>query len=290
MESWQPYVLTTRNVSVHSENKIHDDREAKRYGFKGGLVPGTAVYAHMTRPVVARFGEAWLARNSGVLTLLKPAYEGERLEVTVQPAAAGGDAAAPANPRASGADAIAPGANSRALRVSIANAGREVLATLDSAMPDPLPAPDPLCRLVQPRTDAPRVPIGWDAVKVGEPLRALVWEPGVAQQEEWCGGVSDDLPVYRGPRAPVHPGLIVQAANRALGNHYVLKPWIHVGSRILTRGLLRVGQRVEVRAVPVERWEKKGHQYFRVYVALLAQDEPLVEIWHTAIFTVRLAA
>ena len=267
MESWQPYVVTTRNVSVHSENKIHDDREAKRYGFKGGLVPGTAVYAHMTRPVVARFGEAWLARNSGSLALLKPAYEGERLAVTVQPAAAEADATA--------------------LRVSVANAGGEVLATLDTAMPDPPPAPDPLCRISPPRTDGPRIPIGWDAVKVGAPLRALDWEPGAAQQEEWCAGVSDDLPLYRGPGAPVHPGLIVQAANRALGNHYVLEPWIHVGSRILTRGLLRLGQRVEVRAVPVERWEKKGHQYFKVYVALTVADDPLVEVWHTAIFSVR---
>jgi hypothetical protein len=165
-----------------------------------------------------------------------------------------------------------------------------VVATLDTAMPEPLPPPDPQCRMTPERTDGPRVPIAWDAVTVGKPLRALAWEPTPAQQEEWCGGVSDDLPLYRGPRAPVHPGLIVQAANRVLGNHYVLKPWIHVGSRILTRGLLRIGQRVEVRAVPEERWEKKGHQYFRVYVALMADDHPVVEIWHTAIFTVRPAA
>jgi len=267
MESWQPYVLTTRNVAVHSDNKIHDDREAKRYGFKGGLVPGTAVYAHMTRPVVDRFGEAWLSCNSGELALLKPAYEGERLEVTVQPAG--------------------PGPDPAGLKVSIANAGRAVLATLDTAMPDPPPQPDPQCRMIPDRSDGPRIPIGWDAVNAGKPMRALNWEPTLAQQEEWCSGVSDDLPLYQGARAPVHPGLILQAANRVLGNHYVLKPWIHVGSRILTRGLLRIGQRVEARAVPETRWENKGHHFFRVYVALMADNFPLVEIWHTAIFTVR---
>jgi hypothetical protein len=270
MESWPPYLVTTRNTSARSDNKIHDDREAKRYGFKGGLVPGTALYAHLTRPIVARHGAAWLERNSGELALLKPAYEGERLEITVQE--------------------DAPGRDHPAHRASIADSKQTLLATLDTAMPGHLAAPDPWSRIVPERTEAPRIPIGWDAVKVGEPLRALAWGQTVAQQEEWCAGVSDDLPIYRGAGAPVHPGLILQAANRALGNHYVLAPWIHVGSRILTRRALRIGQTAEVRATPIERWEKKGHQFFKVYVALVVDDEALAEIWHTAIFTVRLAA
>lgn len=266
MESWQPYDVTTRNVSINVENKIHDNEEAKRYGFKGGLVPGTAVYAHMTRPVVARLGEAWLAQNYGELALLKPAYEGDKLRVTVKQAS-GGDRSA--------------------LSVSIANAENLELATLETAIPAQSPPPDPLSGMTPDRSGGPRIPISWDAVVVGRPMRAMPWEPNVAQQETWCQGVSDDLAIYRGARAPVHPGLIVQAANHVLGNHYVLKPWIHTGSRIVTRGLLRLGQKIEVRAVPIERWEKKGHQFFKVYTAMVVDGRPLVEIWHSAIFSVR---
>lgn len=33
------------NTAHASENRIHDDATAKRYGFAGGLVPGVDVYA-----------------------------------------------------------------------------------------------------------------------------------------------------------------------------------------------------------------------------------------------------
>jgi hypothetical protein len=269
MESWQPYSVTTRNVSVASENKIHDDAEAKRYGFKGGLVPGTVMYSHMTRPVVGRFGEKWLGRNAGEVVLLKPTYEGERLSVTA---------------------ADAPGGNRNAVKVSLVNADGLCLATLETAVPEQLPAPDPLSRMEPDRSGGARIPIGWDAVIVGKPLKVLPWQPTSADQSAWCTGVSDDLPVYRGKNAPLHPGFILQTANRAFSNHFQVKPWIHVSSRIVTRGVLRVGQSIEVRAHPLERWEKKGHQFVKLYVAMIAAGEPLVEIWHTAIFTVRPAA
>jgi hypothetical protein len=121
-------------------------------------------------------------------------------------------------------------------------------------------------------------------------MKALQWEPTAASQAEWCAGVSDDLPIYRGPHAPVHPGTVLQAANLAFRNHFELKPWIHVGSRILTRGALRVGQAIDVRAQPVERWEKKGHQFVKLYMAMIVGGELRAEVWHSAIFTVRPAA
>jgi hypothetical protein len=44
------------NISVASENKIHDDAVAKQFGFEGGLVPGVEVYAYMTTLPVRHFG------------------------------------------------------------------------------------------------------------------------------------------------------------------------------------------------------------------------------------------
>ncbi|HUJ76970.1 MAG TPA: hypothetical protein VL359_19045 [bacterium] len=267
MEAWQPYSVATRNVSINSENKIHDDSVARRYGFSGGLVPGTTVYAHMTRPLVARWGLDWLERNTGELVLLKPAYDGEQLLVTV------GDAPAAAGPRA--------------VTVRIANGQQQELARLVTA-PAPQPPPPEAQWQRPPAAPGERTPISWDAVRVGVPLRGFLWQPGPADQQFWCDGVRDDLPVYRtGPGAPVHPGLVLQAANQVLSRHYVLQPWIHAGSRIVTRAALRVGQPIEMRGIPLEKWERKGHQFFTVYVTMLQGGQPAVEVWHTAIFAVR---
>jgi hypothetical protein len=51
-----PYQVEAFNTAAQSENKIHDDAVARRFGFKGGLVPGVEVYAYMTHVPVARWG------------------------------------------------------------------------------------------------------------------------------------------------------------------------------------------------------------------------------------------
>ena len=51
-----PYPVEAFNASKESENKIHDDAVARRFGFRGGLVPGVDVYAYMTHLPVQRWG------------------------------------------------------------------------------------------------------------------------------------------------------------------------------------------------------------------------------------------
>ena len=41
----ETYRVTAYNTSKQSENKIHDDAVARRFGFSGGLVPGVDVMA-----------------------------------------------------------------------------------------------------------------------------------------------------------------------------------------------------------------------------------------------------
>ena len=72
-----PYHVEAFNTAKESENKIHDDAVARRFGFKGGLVPGVEVYAYMTHLPVARWGRAWLDRGSAECRLLKPVYDGD---------------------------------------------------------------------------------------------------------------------------------------------------------------------------------------------------------------------
>src|SRR5215475_7605769 len=57
-----------------SENRVHQDDMAQKYGFKGGLVPGVIMYAWMTHPVVAALGPAWLERGLFETRFPKPIY------------------------------------------------------------------------------------------------------------------------------------------------------------------------------------------------------------------------
>src|SRR5215471_10381328 len=77
-----PYRVEAYNTAHFSENKIHDDEVARRYGFSGGLVPGVDVYAYMTHAALARWGRAWLERGRAECRFLKPVYEGETATVT----------------------------------------------------------------------------------------------------------------------------------------------------------------------------------------------------------------
>ena len=76
------YRVKARNTSSNSENKIHDDATARRYGFRGALVPGVTVYAYLTEPAVAAFGSAWLERGTATVRFLKPVLDGEEVQVT----------------------------------------------------------------------------------------------------------------------------------------------------------------------------------------------------------------
>src|SRR6267154_542048 len=53
-----PYRVSAYNTAHESENNIHDDATARRFGFGGGLVPGVDVYGYITHMPVARCGPA----------------------------------------------------------------------------------------------------------------------------------------------------------------------------------------------------------------------------------------
>ena len=261
------YRVRTVNVSINSANKIHDDTTAARYGFRGGLVAGTLVYAHMTTPLVQHFGASWLDHSVSELRLLQPAYDGEWLSVDVRRAE--GDAGGP-------------------WRAVVHNEARAELATLETWPEAPLPPVDARAAMVPaPPGDAP-IPIHWDAVHIDAPLRALRWDLSEDDHHAWCKSAGDALPLYQDGEAPrIQPGRVLQGANQVFGHHFRLEPWIHTGSRIIHRGPLRIGDPVEIRAMPIEKWERKGHQFVTLYVVFLNGGLPAVEVLHTAIFKVR---
>ena len=78
----ETYRVSAYNTSRQSENKIHDDAVARKFGFSGGLVPGVDVLAYMIHLPVAKWGRAFLERGLIEARFTKPVYDGEFADVT----------------------------------------------------------------------------------------------------------------------------------------------------------------------------------------------------------------
>jgi hypothetical protein len=79
----------------------------------------------------------------------------------------------------------------------------------------------------------------------------------------------------------------LRQCNRIFSEHFVLGPWIHVASEITTYGPCRVGERLEVRGVPVEKFAKKGHEFVVLDVRILTDGVVAQQVKHTCIFRPR---
>lgn len=286
-EALPPYRVRTHNASEHSENRMHSDEVARQFGFKGALVPGVTVFAHMTRPLVERYGEAWLRRGIAEVAFAKPAYEGELLTVTTRASSADADARQSPGSSPSG-EALGDDEAAHFLELSCTNAEGVELARMRSHIATTSPTADSRSDIPPAAPTGERPLAAWDLMEVGKPFPALAWKPTAADNLQWCADVRDDLALYRtGDDAPVHPGFVLRQANFALRNRFTLPAWIHTGSRIVFHRLLRTGREYEVRAIPEEKWERKGHEFVRLYVAVRCGSETFAEIAHTAIFRPR---
>ena len=78
----ETYRVSAYNTAKQSENKMHDDTVARRFGFSGGLVPGVDVMAYMMHLPVAKWGRAFLERGLIEARFVKPVYDGETADVT----------------------------------------------------------------------------------------------------------------------------------------------------------------------------------------------------------------
>lgn len=247
---------------------MHSDDVAAAYGFKGALVPGVTVFSHMTQPLVAKHGAEWLARGSAEVEFAKPAYEGELLSIKAAPAA---------------------DANSYAL--TCLNEQGVELARMSAQLCDAPPVADKRAAFKPAAATGERPEVTWDLMQAGKPFPALTWRPTPADNLEWCADSRDELAIYREGVAPLlHPGFVLRQANLVLRNRFTLPAWIHTGSRIVFHAAARAGEAFEVRAIPEEKWQHKGHEFVRLYVCILRDGRVVTEILHTAIFRPRKVA
>ena len=259
----KPYVVEAYNTAKQSENKMHDDTVARRFGFSGGLVPGVDVYAYMTHVPVAHWGRDFLARGTVDCRLLKPVYDGETATVT-------------AAERDGGLDLV------------VTSRG-ETCATGHASLPDgPAALPDWAASGAAAAASA-RPPADEISLKTGTWLGIKPFETLADWAETYLKDVRETEPLYR-REGLVHPGQILRAMNWALSHNVVLGPWIHVGSTVHNLALPQLGRSLTARALVTGNYERKGHRFVELDGLVLASGVPVARIAHTAIYQPRQAA
>jgi len=258
-----PYEVRAHNLSAQSENKIHDDSVARRFGFTGALVPGVEVYAYACHPAVARWGRAWLEHGSAECRFQSPVYDEDLVTVEATEAADG-------------------------LALTVRR-GEAFCATGQAALPAPAAMPDAAAWAWRaPPTTRP--PAGEESLAAGTVLGTAPLEVTPAVAAAYLAAVREADPIYAA-EGLVHPGQVLRLCNQALVQNVVLGPWIHVGSRVRNLAAARVGQALTARARVVENVERKGHRIVELDVLVVdGTGAPLAHILHTAIWRPRQVA
>ena len=262
------YRVKARNTSSNSENKIHDDDVARRYGFRGALVPGVTIYAYLTEPLVAAFGSAWLERGTASVRFGKPVLDGEELHATGVVTAR---------------DSKGAGAT-----VTGTTAAEPAAATLGATLPAGAPTPVNLAMYRPAPLPEPRPEVTRDHLLALEALGTPVNRYDEAAATEWLERVGDPLPLYRGRDGWVHPAFFLDQANRALRQNVRLGPWIHAGSIVRHLGGARVGETLATRGRVRSVFERKGREFVELDLVIVAgtgeRPRPVAHILHTAIY------
>ena len=107
-----------------------------------------------------------------------------------------------------------------------------------------------------------------------------------AAHAAYLADVRETLPLYAA-EGIAHPGWVLRFANLVLSRNVVLGPWIHVSSDVALLGVVRDGEEVRARAVVLDEFERKGHRFVTLDVAIDADDRPVHRVTHTAIHTPR---
>jgi acyl dehydratase len=255
--------ISAYNLSAASENKIHDDTIAKKFGFEGGLVPGVEVYAYMSHLPVAHYGPDWLSRGGAEVRLKKPVYDGRIAVASADIGADGG------------------------LAIKVESEG-VLCATGHADMPAKMATPryDEIPEAPLPATED-RPPAAPESLVVGQVMGTFKVTYDADESADYLDGARETLGLYAKEKL-IHPGLILRMGNRALGQNVRLGPWIHVGSKLRNFAVAHVGDELAARATVKAEYEHKGHRFAELDVIVTANEKTcLTRIHHTAIYQPR---
>lgn len=256
------YTTVARNSATHSENRIHSDEEARRFGFRGGLVPGVTVYGYVATGLLGQpgFGEDWAARGGAEVRFRSPCYDGDEVEVRYEP-------------DGSGTAAIEVRVGDSVCVTGRATVPAEAEAPPGRSVPwaaGPAPAP------------SGRPPASESTLSAGTVLGTIEMATDGATVGAYLEKIG--APEMSG-RPFVHPGMLLDGANWVLAANVVLPPWIHAGSEIRHYQAVRVGEPLEVAARVEREWlHDRGHRFVELDVAWTVGAELVATGRHVAIW------
>lgn len=263
MTQLQPYRVLAKNLARDSENKMHDDAVARRFGFQSGLVPGADVFAYMSHMPVAKWGRAFLSSGAMDARFTKPVYDGDLVRVSATDADGG-------------------------LAVAVESRGEacaQAHATLTASAPS--------VRLDDFRNVGPaaaRTPVGANTYQTGQWLGIAPYTLGADTALEYLKDVGETDPVYADEKI-IHPGMLLRMMNWALMENAILGPWIHMGSTIRYLDVASVDDEITVRALVTDNYERKGHKFVKLDGLIVANGAtPIAHCQHVAIYQPREAA
>jgi len=260
------YRVRAYNTAHSSENKIHDDAVARKFGFTGGLVPGVDVYAYMMHLPVERWGRAFLERGTAQCRFTTPVYDGATAEVTGR----------------EDGDTITIEVTSGGKSCATGSARLPVDAATPPSL-DRYPSAIPPAMEKRPAASAASLP-------VGGVLGAIPFEASGEFVAAYLHDVRETDGLYA-REGLVHPGTVLRMANFALLKNVLLGPWIHVGSAIQNFGAPRAGETMTARALVAANYERKGHLFVELDVLVLGDaSRPIAQVRHTAIYLPRQVA
>ena len=256
----EPYRVSAYNTSKQSENKIHDDAVARRFGFSGGLVPGVDVMAYMLHLPVAKWGRSFLERGLIEARFLKPVYDGEIANVGCAE-------------------------SDGALSIELESRG-ELCATGTASLPPSAPSFS-LDDFTEVAAVAERKPVSEKSYEVGKWLGTLPRDWAGEAAKEYLHDIREHDGIYT-REGLGHPGLLQRVMNKVLVDNAILGPWIHVGSRMQLLSAARSGDELTARARVTGNYEKKGHRFVELDALVVANGKtPLAHCWHIAIYQPR---
>lgn len=256
----EAYRVSAYNTSRKSDNKIHDDAVARRYGFRGGLVPGVDVIAYMMHVPIAKWGRAFLERGLIEARFVKPVYDGEFADVT-----------------ASESDNV--------LAIEVESRG-EQCATGMASLPSSVPSFS-ISDYHATAAVAERRPVNAASYEVGKWLGTVPRSWAGDMAAEYLADIRERDAIY-GSEGLGHPGLLQRIMNKVLVDNAILGPWIHVGSRMQLLSAGKVGDELTARAKVTGNYEKKGHRFVELDALVMANGKtPLAHCHHIAIYQPR---
>lgn len=260
------FQILAANDALSSENRIHSDEIAKKYGFQGALVSGANIFGYLSQPLVRHYQEDWLQIGIMDVAFIKPAYQDNLLTITTKN--------------------IRSNSDQRNHRTSAYNDNNLLLAKLESWQPANLPSVSELAQNFREPEQIKRKEIRWGLIEINTPWPTYLWQPKIEDNLKRVQSQRDQSEIYLGGEGYIHPYYLLEACNKSLMRQFILPAWIHTGSRLILRKPVKVGQNIEIRAVPMDKWEHKGHQFLKLYIAMLTHNVTALEVEHTAIFKI----